>query len=115
MVLGMHGKPWPTAYEETMTMAVAEKISFIELAKRVLEKVGKPMNAGEIWQYAEQTGIAPLLQSTGKTPEASLGSRLYTDVQKPTSALVQRSSCLNRLLALSLICSSRWRRSPHSW
>ena len=80
-----------------MTLAVAEKISFFELAKRVLEKVGTPMTAGEIWQYAEQTGIAALLQSTGKTPEASLGARLYTDVQKPTSAFVKLGSRPARL------------------
>ncbi len=57
-----------------MTLAVAKKISFFELAKQVLEKVGKPMTAGEIWQYAEQTSISSLLQSTGKTPEATLST-----------------------------------------
>jgi hypothetical protein len=72
-----------------MTLAAADKISFFELAKRVLEKVGKPITAGEIWQYAEQNGMASLLQSKGKTPEASLGARLYTDVQKPTSEFVK--------------------------
>src|SRR5436190_18598403 len=88
-----------------MTMAVADKISFFELAKRVLEKVGKPMTAGEIWQYAEQTGIASLLQSTGKTPEASLGARLYTDVQKPTSAFVKLGSRPAKFLLKSLVGS----------
>lgn len=85
-----------------MTLGLAEKISFLELAKRVLEKVGKPMTAGEIWQYAEQTGIASLLQSTGKTPEASLGSRLYTDVQKPTSVFVKLGSRPAKFLLKSL-------------
>src|SRR5438876_1397645 len=85
-----------------MTLAVAEKISFFELAKRVLEKVGKPMTAGEIWQYAQQTGVASLLQSTGKTPEASLGARLYTDVQKPSSAFVKLGSRPAKFLLKSL-------------
>ena len=75
-----------------MTLVVAGKISFFELAKLVLEKVGQPMTSGEIWQYAEQSGIASLLQSTGKTPEASLGARLYTDVLKPSSIFVKVGS-----------------------
>ena len=85
-----------------MTLAGAGKISFFDLAKQVLEKVGKPMTAGEIWQYAEQTGIASLLQSTGKTPEASLAARLYTDVQKPTSAFVKLGSRPANFLLKSL-------------
>ncbi len=85
-----------------MESAAAEKISFFELAKRVLENVGKPMTAGEIWQHAEQTGIASLLQSTGKTPEASLGARLYTDVQKPSSAFVKLGSRPAKFLVKSL-------------
>lgn len=68
-----------------MKTEVVEKISFVELAKRVVEKVGKPMTAGEIWEYAQQTGLASLLNSTGKTPEASLGALLYTNVQKAFS------------------------------
>ena len=88
-----------------MTLAVAEKISFFDLANRVIEKVGKPMTAGEIWQYAQQTGIASLLQSTGKTPEASLGARLYTDVQKPSSAFVKLGSRPAKFLLKSLVGS----------
>lgn len=82
---------WPVS-EGIMAFAVTNKISFFELAKRVLEDVGKPMTAGEIWQYAQQSGITTLLQSTGKTPEASLGARLYTDVQKPSSAFIKVGS-----------------------
>jgi hypothetical protein len=90
------------ANEAIMTPPVTEKISFIELAKRVIEKVGKPMTSGEIWLYAQQTGIATLLQSTGKTPEASLGSRLYTDVQKPSSAFIKLGSRPAKFLLKSL-------------
>ena len=88
-----------------MTVAVAEKISFFDLAKRVLEKVGKPMTAGEIWQYAELNGLASLLQSTGKTPEASLGSRLYTDVKKPTSEFVKLGSRPAKFFLKSMVGS----------
>jgi uncharacterized protein len=85
-----------------MSVGFAEKISFFDLAKRVLETIGKPMTAGEIWQYAQQTGLATLLQSTGKTPEASLVSRLYTDVKKPTSEFIKLGSGPAKFLLKSL-------------
>jgi hypothetical protein len=94
-----------SAKEVIMAVAVAEKISFFDLAKRVLEKVDKPMTAGEIWQYAEQSGMTSLLQSTGKTPEASLGARLYTDVQKSTSEFVKLGSRPAKFMLKSLASS----------
>src|SRR5579862_2991204 len=91
-----------TASEDIMNAVVAEKISFLELAKRVIEKAGKPMTAGEIWQYALQMGLTALLDSTGKTPEASLGARLYTEVQKPSSLFQKHESRPAKFLLKSL-------------
>lgn len=85
-----------------MNHTASEKISFIELSKRVIENIGKPMSAGEIWENAQQTGLALLLNSTGKTPEASLGARLYTDVQKPSSMFVKLGSRPAKFLLKSL-------------
>jgi hypothetical protein len=75
-----------------MSITAVEKISFLDLAERVLQKVGKPMTAAEIWEHADKNGLASLLQSKGKTPEASLGARLYTNVQMPASAFVKVGS-----------------------
>ncbi|MBI2803594.1 MAG: hypothetical protein HYX68_01255 [Planctomycetes bacterium] len=58
---------------------MAEHISFVELAKRVLEKASKPMTPREIWGEAQQMGITSMLKTTGKTPDQSLAARLYTD------------------------------------
>jgi uncharacterized protein len=85
-----------------MSLAIPERISFIELAKRVIENVRKPMTAGEIWQNAQQTGLASLLNSTGKTPEATLGARLYTEVQKPGSLFIKVGLRPARFLLSSL-------------
>jgi hypothetical protein len=85
-----------------MALAPTDKISFVELARRVLDNVKKPMTAAEIWQNAQQTGLASLLQSGGKTPEASLGARLYTDAQKPTSLFVKLGSGPAKFLLKSL-------------
>ncbi|MEX0718933.1 MAG: HTH domain-containing protein [Planctomycetaceae bacterium] len=65
------------------------KISFVELARLVLQDAPHPLSAPEIWGAAQQRGLAARLQSTGKTPVATLGARLYTDVQKPNSAFIK--------------------------
>jgi hypothetical protein len=85
-----------------MALAVPSKISFIDLAKRVVKQTSKPMTASEIWEYAQQNGLAALLQSTGKTPPATLGARLYTDVQKPSSEFVKLGSRPAKFLLKSL-------------
>ncbi len=66
-----------------------KKISFLELAKKVLMEVGNPMSAKEIWNYAQQNNISNMLQTTGKTPEATLGAQLYTNVLKSSSEFVK--------------------------
>lgn len=94
-----------TTIEDDMNAAVDGKISFLELARRVIEKAGKPMTVGEIWLNAEQTGLASLLKGKGKTPEATLGARLYTEVKKPSSALVKLGARPAKFLTKSLVGS----------
>jgi len=57
-------------------------ISFVDLARTVLEKQNKPLSVDEIWDTAEQTGLVSQLKTTGKTPKATLGARLYTEAKK---------------------------------
>ena len=57
----------------------------------------KPLTVDEIWAVAEQTGLVPQLQTSGKTPTATLGARLYTDANSPDGlfrrlALARRGS-----------------------
>ena len=72
-----------------MHQKASEKISFLELARRVIKTAGGPLSASEIWDEAQITGLVSLLDSVGKTPGASLGARLYTDVQKPSSTFIK--------------------------
>ncbi|MEW5815473.1 MAG: winged helix-turn-helix domain-containing protein, partial [Spirochaetota bacterium] len=58
-----------------------EKLTFIELAKRILEEEKKPLSATNIWEIAKQKGYATLLHSQGKTPWATLGAQLYCNVR----------------------------------
>jgi uncharacterized protein len=62
------------------------KISFIELARLVLDKCNKPLTVDEIWNEAEKDGLLHQLETVGKTPKATLAARLYTEVKRPGSA-----------------------------
>lgn len=54
-------------------------MTFLEAAEAVLQESGAPLHYKEITARAIQKG---LLQSTGKTPEATMGALLYTAVAK---------------------------------
>ncbi|WP_429885571.1 COG2958 family protein [Geoalkalibacter halelectricus] len=55
--------------------------SFLDLAYDVLKKADKPMVYQEIWQHAKEMELTLRIDSTGKTPWRSLGSRLYVDIR----------------------------------
>lgn len=56
-------------------------MTFLELAQTVLEQNGHPMTADEIWNYAVQNNLTPLLHSAGKTPKSTLSAQLGTSVR----------------------------------
>lgn len=56
-------------------------ITFLQLAKKILEDERRPLSVPEIWQIAVDKGKEKLLESSGKTPWASLGAMLYVDVR----------------------------------
>ncbi|MCQ2381488.1 MAG: HTH domain-containing protein [Acidaminococcaceae bacterium] len=55
--------------------------SFKQLAEDVLEKTGKAMNAADIWNIALEMNLAQRLGTVGKTPIATLGAQIYTDIK----------------------------------
>ena len=56
-------------------------LTFLQLAKKVLEEEKKPLSTSEIWSIAVSSGKDKLVGTTGKTPWASLGALLYVDVR----------------------------------
>jgi len=52
-------------------------MTFHHLAEEVLRSVDKPLTSNEIWQLATEQGLDKELNSSGKTPWATLGARLY--------------------------------------
>ena len=58
-----------------------QNLTFLELAKKVLEEAAKPMTSDEIWQAAAAKQYDKLLNSTGKTPWATMGAQLFVAVR----------------------------------
>lgn len=58
-----------------------KQLTFIELAKKVLEEQKKPMSAMEIWKFAQFKGYDNEVGTTGKTPERTLDVTLNKKIQ----------------------------------
>lgn len=66
------------------------KKTFLTIAYDTLNIVGIPLTDKEIWQHAQQKGITQGFQTTGKTPIATLGAQLYTDMKNKGGSSVFR-------------------------
>lgn len=64
-----------------------KQISFLELAKKVLEEEKKPLSAEEIWEVAKQNGYNHEVGSKGKTPARTIGAQLYTNIRDNKNSL----------------------------
>lgn len=56
-------------------------MTFLELAKTVLEEIKKPLNANEIWEIALQKGLDKKIGTKGKTPWSTLGAQIYVNIR----------------------------------
>lgn len=63
-------------------------MTFLELVQKTLEAIGKPLSADEIWEKAQELGIAQQLSTTGKTPIATLSARIYVDMRDNPSSIL---------------------------
>ena len=61
------------------------KMTFLELAKQILQEAKRPMTYQQIWDLAAQKELTQSLDSTGKTPWQTLTARLYTDIKRQDS------------------------------
>lgn len=57
------------------------KITFLDLAKTVLQDANMPLTNMQIWEKACQKGLDKLLNSGGKTPQATLAAILYINIR----------------------------------
>ena len=58
------------------------KITFLQLAQKVLSESAAPMSVEEIWAIALKKGYTMNLSSSGKTPSATMGAQLYVSVKQ---------------------------------
>ncbi len=65
-----------------------QDLTFCDFAFRVLSLTGKPMTPAEIWNCEEGIARRERIKTSGKTPCATLGAQLYTDVKKENSRFV---------------------------
>src|SRR5438552_4052278 len=56
-----------------------EKLTFLELAKKVLADAKRPLAPSEIWKLAVSKGYDQQLGSQGKTPAQTLYSVIFLD------------------------------------
>ena len=54
--------------------------SFINLAEDVLKKSDRPLTYGQVWEKAQEEGLDKKVNSKGKTPWATLGATISSDI-----------------------------------
>jgi len=59
-----------------------KQYTFFDLIIEVFEKVKKPMTPEEVWEKAVEFSFDKKLGSSGKTPAATVGARLYVDAKE---------------------------------
>jgi hypothetical protein len=57
------------------------KLTFLDLANKVLIEEKRPLSPSEIWKIAVARGYVSLLSSEGKTPAATLYAAIFTDAR----------------------------------
>lgn len=57
-------------------------MTFWDLIDKTFDQVKAPLSPKEIWEKANELGVAEDFQTTGKTPWATIGAYLYTDITR---------------------------------
>jgi hypothetical protein len=69
------------------------KLTFLELAKKVLTEANRPLSPNEIWKLAVAKGYDSDLRSEGKTPAHTLYGAIWTDEgRNPNSEFIKVGS-----------------------
>jgi uncharacterized protein len=67
-----------------------KQLTFLELAKRVLEEEKRPLSPEEIWEVAKIKGYDKEIGSKGKTPFMTIGARLYIDIRDNKNSVFEK-------------------------
>ena len=69
-----------------------KKMTYLEVAKVVLENATTPLKATQIWDIAVEKGLDKNLKSIGKTPQATMGALLYVDARDNQDSIFMKTS-----------------------
>jgi len=58
-----------------------KKLTFLELAKKILREEKKPMTVEEIWKITQKKGCDALVTTKGKTPWLTIAAQIYVDMR----------------------------------
>ena len=67
-------------------------MTFLELARTILQEEQLPLKSGDIWEKAVQKGYDKQLNSNGKTPWETLAAQLYVNVRDKERSLFAATS-----------------------
>lgn len=81
-----------------------DKLTFVELGKKILREANRPLAPSEIWKIAVSQGDNSRLETTGKTPAQTLYSAIFLDARhNPNTDFVQYNTSPARYFLKSLI------------
>src|SRR4051812_43406367 len=81
-----------------------EKLTFVELGKKILREAKRPLAPSEVWKIAVAQGVDKRLETTGKTPSQTLYSAIFLDQRdNPNTEFVKYNTSPVRYFLKSLI------------
>jgi len=88
-----------------------EKLTFKELAMKILEEEKCPLTVEEIWEIAQKRGYDKFCSSQGKTPWRTIGAQIYVDVRdNPDSPFVKIDSKPRKFFLKNLVSETELRK-----
>ncbi len=73
-----------------------EKLTFKELAEKVIKEIGEPLTPKEIWDIAKQKDYDKLSETIGKTPWNTIGAHIYVDMRDNKNSPFIKSGLMPR-------------------
>ncbi len=71
---------------------MANQLTFVALAEKVLRDEKRPLSPGEIWQLAVAKGYDKKLSSHGKTPKQTLYTVVYVDSKRNPTTIFYKAA-----------------------
>jgi len=85
-----------------------KKLTFKELAQKILEEERRPLTVAEIWDIAIKKGYDQLCDTQGKTPWRTIGAQIYVDIKNnPDSLFVKIDSKPRKFFLKTLVSEDK--------